>query len=193
MPFGEELVGQVQVLAVYHLVDDAPLGGLVFLGSHRTSSSLKKRAGERHVSGCRDAAHRSDGILRLRLAHYMKLTRKEPKHMATLQELLDLEGVVVAGEFDFEGRMLDYEAKMDMPEEMAQMAAQFCAAVSVMLNTMASSFADRSGMNWVPQHGWAYSGGEWTACIGDGGKRGVFVETSKADFNRLFGALGEDR
>ena len=67
--------------------------------------------------------------------------------MATLQELLDLEGVVVAGEFDFEGRMLDYEAKMDMPEEMAQMAAQFCAAVSVMLNTLSSSFADRSGMN----------------------------------------------
>jgi roadblock/LC7 domain-containing protein len=93
------------------------------------------------------------------LAHYVKLTRKEPKHMATLQELLDLEGVVVAGEFDFEGRMLDYEAKMDMPEEMAQMAAQFCAAVSVMLNTMASSFADRSGMNWVPQRGWTYSWG----------------------------------
>ena len=113
--------------------------------------------------------------------------------MATLQELLDLEGVVVAGEFDFEGRMLDYEAKMDMPEEMAQMAAQFCAAVPVMLNTMASSFADRSDMNRVPQHGWAYSSGEWTACIGDGGKRGVFVETSKADFNRLFEALGEDR
>jgi roadblock/LC7 domain-containing protein len=108
--------------------------------------------------------------------------------MATLQELLDLEGVVVAGEFDFEGRMLDYEAKMDMPEEMAQMAAQFCAAVSVMLNTMASSFADRSGMNWVPQRGWTYSGGEWTACIGDGGRRGVFVETSRADFNELFEA-----
>jgi len=61
--------------------------------------------------------------------------------MATLQELLDLEGVVVVGEFDFEGRMLDYETKMDMSEEMAQMAAKFCAAVSVMLNTMASSFA----------------------------------------------------
>ena len=80
--------------------------------------------------------------------------------MAILQELLDLEGVVVAGEFDFEGRMLDYEAKINMSEEMAQMTAQFCAAVSVMLNTLASSFADRSGMNWVPQHGWAYSGGE---------------------------------
>jgi roadblock/LC7 domain-containing protein len=78
--------------------------------------------------------------------------------MATLQELLDLEGVVLAGEFDFEGRMLDYEAKMDISEEMAQMAAQFCAAVSVILNTMASSFADRSGMNWEPQRGWTYSG-----------------------------------
>ena len=77
-----------------------------------------------------------DGILRSRLAHYVKLTRKEPKHMATLQELLDLEGVVVAGEFDFEGRMLDYEAKMDMPEEMAQMAAQFSAPPSPLCSTL---------------------------------------------------------
>ena len=68
--------------------------------------------------------------------------------MATLQELLDLEGVVVAGEFDFDGSMLDYEANMDMSEAMAQMTAEFCAAVSVMLNTLASSFAERSGMNW---------------------------------------------
>jgi roadblock/LC7 domain-containing protein len=130
------------------------------------------------------------------LDHYVKLTERST-HMATLQELLDLEGVVVAGEFDFEGRMLDYEANMDMSEDMseeiAQMTAQFCAAVSVMLNTLASSFADRSGMNWVPQHGWAYSGGGWTACIGDGGRRGVFVETSKADFNRLFEALSDER
>ena len=107
--------------------------------------------------------------------------------------MLDLEGVVVAGEFDFEGRMLDYEAKIDMSEEMAQMTAEFCAAVSVMLNTLASSFAERSGMNWVPQHGWAYSGGEWSACIGDGGKRGVLVETSMADFNELFEALSGER
>jgi len=129
------------------------------------------------------------GILCSRLAHHVKLARKEYTHMATLQELLDLEGVVVAGEFDFDGSMLDYEAKMDISEEMAQITAQFCAAVSVMLNTLASSFSERSGMNWVPQHGWAYSGGEWTACIGDGGRRGVFVETSKADLNMLFEAL----
>jgi roadblock/LC7 domain-containing protein len=127
------------------------------------------------------------------LAYYVKLARKEYTHMATLQELLDLEGVVAAGEFDLDGSLLDSEAKMDMSEEMAQMSAQYCAAVSIMFNTLASSFTQLSGMNWVPQHGWAYSGGDWTACIGDGGKRGVFVETSKADFNRLFEALGGKR
>jgi roadblock/LC7 domain-containing protein len=110
--------------------------------------------------------------------------------MATLQEILDLEGVVVAGEFD--GNMLDQETNMDISEERAQMTAQFFAAVSVMLNTLASSFAERSGMNWVPQHGWAYSGGEWTACIGDGGRRGVLVETFKSDLKMFSEALGDE-
>ena len=73
--------------------------------------------------------------------------------MATLQELLDLEGVVVAGEFNLDGSLLDYEAKMDMSEEMAQMSTQYCAAVSIMFSTLASSFTKLSGMNWVPQHG----------------------------------------
>ena len=113
--------------------------------------------------------------------------------MATLQELLDIEGVVAAEEFSLDGSLLDYEAKIDISEETAQMTAEFCAVVSIMFNSLASSFAERSGMNWVPQHGWVYSGGEWTACIGDGGKRGVLVETSKADFNRLFEALGDER
>ena len=97
------------------------------------------------------------------------------------------------GEFSLDGSLLTYEAKIDMSEVLAQKTAQYCAAISLMFNTLASSFAERSGMNWVPQHGWADSGGEWTACIGDGGRRRVFVETSKADFNRLFEALGDER
>ncbi len=86
-----------------------------------------------------------DGILRSRLAHFVKLTRTEPKHMATLQGVLDFGGLVVAGEF--EGRMLDYEARWACQKRL-------------MLNTMAYSFADRSGMNGVPQRGWTYFGGE---------------------------------
>ena len=64
--------------------------------------------------------------------------------------MLDIEGVGATGEFSLDGSLLDYEAKMDMPEEMAQMIAQYCAAVSIMFNTLASSFTDLSGMNWVP-------------------------------------------
>ena len=82
-----------------------------------------------------------------------------------------------------------FEAEMDMSEEMAQMSAQFCATVSMMFNTLASSFTRLSDMNWEPQQGWAYSGGEWTIAFGGGGTRGVFVETAKADVNRLFEAL----
>jgi len=113
--------------------------------------------------------------------------------MDTLQELLDIEGVVAAVEFRLDGSLLDYEAKIDMSEELAQTTAQYFAAVSLMFNTLASSFTNLSGMYWVPQHGWAYSGGEWTACIGDDGKRGVLVEASMADFNDLFEALGGER
>jgi roadblock/LC7 domain-containing protein len=86
-----------------------------------------------------------------------------------------------------------FEAEMDMSEEMAQMSAQFCATVSMMFNTLASSFTRLSDMNWEPQQGWAYSGGEWTVAIGGGGTRGVFVETAKADFNRLFEVLVAER
>jgi roadblock/LC7 domain-containing protein len=111
--------------------------------------------------------------------------------VATLQELLDIAGVVAAGEFNPDGSLVDFEASMDMSDEMAQMTAQFCATVTMMFNTLAASFTQLSGMNWVPQQGWAYSGGEWAVAIG--GNRGVFVETAKADFNRLFEALVGER
>jgi len=107
--------------------------------------------------------------------------------MASLDDLLDIEGVVAAGEFAPDGELVDYKARMDMSPEMAQMTAQFCATVTMMFNTLAGSFTRLSGMNWVPQQGWAYSGGDWTAAIG--GNRGVFIETAKADFNQLFEAL----
>jgi roadblock/LC7 domain-containing protein len=107
--------------------------------------------------------------------------------MATLDELLNIDGVVAAGEFTADGKLVDYKAKMDMSQEMAEMTAQFCATVTMMFNTLAGSFAQLSQMNWVPQQGWAYSGGDFTAAIG--GNQGVFIETAKADFNQLFEVL----
>jgi len=65
----------------------------------------------------------------------------EGETLDTLQELLEFEGVVAAVEFRLDGSLVDYEAKMDMSEEMAQMTAQYCAAVSLLFNTLASPYS----------------------------------------------------
>jgi roadblock/LC7 domain-containing protein len=111
--------------------------------------------------------------------------------MATLDDLLNIDGVVAAGEFTADGRLVDYKAKMDMSQEMAEMTAQFFATVTMLFNTLAGAFAQLSQMNWVPQQGWMYAGGDMTAAIG--GNKGVFVETAKADFNQLFQVLVGER
>ena len=107
--------------------------------------------------------------------------------MTTLDDLLKLKGVVAAGEFTADGKLVNYKAKMDMSPEMAAMTAQFCASITMLFNTLAGSFSQLSKMNWVPQQGWMYAGGDYTVAIG--GNQGVFVETDKADFNQLYKAL----
>jgi roadblock/LC7 domain-containing protein len=107
--------------------------------------------------------------------------------VATLDELLRIEGVVAAGVFTPDGRLVEYRAAMDMTPEMAALCAELCAPVNVMFETLASELGRFSDMRWLPAKGWAYSGGDWTIAIG--GNCGVFVETAKADFNELFRVL----
>jgi roadblock/LC7 domain-containing protein len=107
--------------------------------------------------------------------------------MATLDELMRIKGVVAAGEFSPDGRLIDYRATVDMTPEMAALAAELCAPVKVMFETLASELMRFSDMRWLPPKGWAYSGGDWTIAIG--GQRGVFVTTAEADFNELFRTL----
>lgn len=109
--------------------------------------------------------------------------------MASLGELLEIDGVVAAGEFNRDGTLIDFGANMEMPAELAAIAAQFCATVTMLFDTLAPAFSHFSKMNWVPQWGWTFSGGDFTVALGDGGTKGVFVETNKADFNRLFALL----
>jgi roadblock/LC7 domain-containing protein len=111
--------------------------------------------------------------------------------MVTLEELMRINGVVAAGEFSPEGRLVDYRSAMGMTSEMATLAAKVCAPVNVMFETLASEFMRFSDMRWLPARGWAYSGEDWTIAIG--GRRGVFVSTAEADFNELFRALIGDR
>lgn len=107
--------------------------------------------------------------------------------MASLDDLLNIDGVVAAGEFTLDGKLVDFKSKMSMSPEMAAMTAQFCASVTMMFNSLAGAHTQLSQMKWTPQHGWMYAGGDYTVAIG--GTRGVFAETAKVDFNKLYEAL----
>ena len=105
----------------------------------------------------------------------------------SLDELLKFEGVMAAGIFSPEGKLVDYKSKTGMPKEMAEMTAKFCGAVNNVFDALASAYSQLYKMNWVPQHNWMYSGGDWTVLIS--GTRGVFVESSKTDLEKLLRAL----
>ena len=106
----------------------------------------------------------------------------------SLDELLKFDGVVAAGIYSPDGKLVDYKSSTEMPKEMAEMTAKFCGTVNMMFDTLASAYTQLYKMNWVPQHNWMYSGGDWTVIIS--GTRGVFVESSKADLEKLLKSLG---
>ena len=107
--------------------------------------------------------------------------------MARIDDLLKIDGAVAAGEFAPDGTLVDFKSHTNMPRELAATTAQFCATVSMLFNTLAAAHTQLSGMQWLPQQGWAYSGGDMTVAVG--GRYGIFIKTEKADFNKLFEVL----
>jgi roadblock/LC7 domain-containing protein len=107
--------------------------------------------------------------------------------MATVDQVMKVKGVLAAGQFAPDGRLMSYKSNMPMDNKLAEMSAQFCGTVTMLFNTMAGAFSQLSKMNWVPQKGWMYAGGDYTVAVG--GNIGVFAETSKVDFNELYRAL----
>ena len=89
--------------------------------------------------------------------------------MATLDELLKIDGVVAAGEFTADGKLVDHKAKMDMSPEMAAMTAQYCATVTMMFNTLAGAFSQLSKMK----------------CIGAAPVAGHVIESAEGFISRL--------
>ena len=107
--------------------------------------------------------------------------------MATPEELLKNDCIAVANEFRADGSLVDFKANLEMSPELAAMSAQFCATVSMLSGNVSGAFTQLSGMSWSPPKGWMFSGGDWTVAVG--GKKGAFVESARADFNKLYGAL----
>jgi roadblock/LC7 domain-containing protein len=121
-------------------------------------------------------------------------TNQEGGTMAKqIDELLRLKGVIASGEFASDGKLIDFRANNNthLPQDVAQLTAQFAAAVSQVLAALAAAHSKISGFNWLPEQGWAYSGGDLTIAVG--GNRGVFVKTEEADFNQLFESLVASR
>jgi roadblock/LC7 domain-containing protein len=107
---------------------------------------------------------------------------------ATLKDLLDLKGVVAAGEFSRDGSLVDFEASVDFPDDLAKTTAQFTAVVTQLFDVLAGSYTKlNQQFAFTSQQGWAYSGGDWSVAVG--GNRGVFVKTADADYNELFAEL----
>ena len=105
----------------------------------------------------------------------------------SLDDLLKLKGVMAAGEFSSDGKLIEYRGKQELPHDVLDLTAQFAAAVTQMLAALGAAHTKISGLNWIPEKGWAYSGGDMTIAVG--GNRGVFVKTAEADFNQLFAEL----
>jgi roadblock/LC7 domain-containing protein len=115
--------------------------------------------------------------------------------MASMDELLEVPGVIVAFEFAQDGQLIAYRARVDIPQDIAALTTQFCQAVCAMFNALATAYSRESPMSWLPQEGWAYSGGSWTVAVGRSGDHwhGVFCETSKGDYNSLYATLIAER
>ncbi|HUH72227.1 MAG TPA: DUF2173 family protein [Mycobacterium sp.] len=58
---------------------------------------------------------------------------------ASLDDLLNIKGVVAAGEFGLDGSLVDYKANVDFSEEQAQTTARFTAAATQVFNVLAES------------------------------------------------------
>jgi roadblock/LC7 domain-containing protein len=109
---------------------------------------------------------------------------------ATLDDLIKMEGVVMAFEFTPDGQCT---AQRNVTPEMAAMTARYCTTVTMEFNTLARAFSTLSEQEWVPQQGWMYQGGDHTVIVGNGGYRVVFVEAAKADLKELLNALFDSK
>lgn len=104
-----------------------------------------------------------------------------------LDRLMSLPGAVAVGEFTPDGKLVRYKGQLT--KEAAEMAAMMCGTTSSMFAKQSGEFSEKTGMKWTPFKGFAVSAGEFSVCAA--GNTGLFVETAKADFNKIFQALAE--
>jgi len=100
--------------------------------------------------------------------------------MIGLDRLMEIEGVVAAGQFSDDGKIIRKVG--ELPGDLMK-SAELC----VMQNRNAREFLkaldNRSERDWQPLLGWVVWGGKHSVVVV--GNTRVFVETSRADYNEL--------
>jgi len=83
-----------------------------------------------------------------------------------LENALAKAGTVAVGRFLSDGKLVDYRAGgAPVSQDLAEIASQFAATVSMLLRTFSASYSVLSGIPLVPVQGWIYSGGEMTSVV----------------------------
>jgi len=104
--------------------------------------------------------------------------------MGEFDDLVALDGVVMAGRFGPDGRIAGHKSKglfIELPP-LLEMATWFCAAATMMFKSMAVAADTVKGSGagqttWLPFKGWAYWGGDYAVAVH--GDRFVFCESAK--------------
>jgi roadblock/LC7 domain-containing protein len=112
--------------------------------------------------------------------------------MEALDEVLALEGAIVAFDFAPDGQVLASRAKAELAPETVKRLAQIGATVTQLFNSLAPALPALAGAGWAPQNGWLYCGGSLTLVV-DNGRRAVVVDAAKVDLNRTVDTLFRSR
>ncbi len=103
--------------------------------------------------------------------------------MSVISNLMEMPGMVAAGEFSFRGDRYTYQGNMS--EEMARMASIMCRSTSMgthMEADMLGTFCTQD-CGLVPGKGWAVRGPAFSVCVVH--NVFCFMDNTKADFNKV--------
>ena len=100
--------------------------------------------------------------------------------MIGLDRLMKITGVIAAGQFSPEGKMIRQvgEVPLDTLE-----TGELCLRQTKATGDLLTSLDQRSDRPWLPLVGWAAWGSKYSVVVV--GNTRVFVETKRADFNQL--------
>lgn len=100
--------------------------------------------------------------------------------MIGLDRLMKIKGVVGAGQFSEDGRVI--RTVGELPEDVME-SAHLCVRQNQRSEELVRVLDAKSSRKWLPLQGWVVWGGEYAVVVV--GNTRVFVEVKYADFNQL--------